>query len=594
LQEIARQQIGDKRLSCGEIEDQVYAMEQIMQESGMDMSKEEIFIHVTEASRQIGATAAAKTDHTIIPYASSTASFNDLPRIVPSRPPSFAKSMAIPLLLLVCTLGWHSPTHAGNDLEEGEIRYVVSGGIAGRVYTNLTITPEGIAINKKHAPPIKKRLTPEEYRDIRSKVEKLFAAPSSGKDGKRRVIIYDSINHRLQMKIGGEIKERRTSRGFGSLLPELSALAKQMEEENAPWKDLKVAFRIDKDVYFQSDSIFLSCLIRNPTDQERSVFFRNDEWITVIATKGTCQGCGPVYTPGNLQRISAVRTAPRKGLQEIKIDPGRMLEVKYKWDMTYREKGRNDPLHIPFGRFTLSARLVDTALKASEELKFDLTEPDSFLVGEIVPDDDGAKPDSDSYRFRIKATNWSNKPQEIAFPYDEDLDIDLQQGVVRPRWQPLKYATPAKTEKRSHRVVLAPGESRIFERKIAKKEIGLFPSSLGPGYTEEVRFHALLILKSKSISLSRDGTLPISPHRDSPQPAMVAKIGTSPEAQGYIKINDTNWRCLGSACETPCKSDRPAVEICRALQEKVGKVKSFEHDGVALGASELAMCNQNR
>jgi hypothetical protein len=83
------------------------------------------------------------------------------------------------ILLLIFISGWNSPAHAANELEEGEIRYVVSGGIAGMVYTNLTITPEGIAINKKYAPHIKKQLTPEEYKAIRSKVAKIGAYPKT-------------------------------------------------------------------------------------------------------------------------------------------------------------------------------------------------------------------------------------------------------------------------------------------------------------------------------------------------------------------------------------------------------------------------------
>ena len=64
----------------------------------------------------------------------------------------------------------------------------------------------------------------------------------------------------------------------------------------------------------------------------------------------------------------------------------------------------------------------------------------------------------------------------------------------------------------------------------------------------------------------------------------------APVASKRIVARDISWTCGPAACQGATSESRPLV-LCQGLAKKAGLLSSFIVDGRALGAAELARCN---
>lgn len=61
-------------------------------------------------------------------------------------------------------------------------------------------------------------------------------------------------------------------------------------------------------------------------------------------------------------------------------------------------------------------------------------------------------------------------------------------------------------------------------------------------------------------------------------------------AKNKVALRDTLWICAGGSCLAGESSSRPEI-VCAVLARRVGKLRSFNVRGQALGAAELDQCN---
>ncbi len=72
-------------------------------------------------------------------------------------------------------------------------------------------------------------------------------------------------------------------------------------------------------------------------------------------------------------------------------------------------------------------------------------------------------------------------------------------------------------------------------------------------------------------------------------PTFQAELTAPPRDNVYI-INDTAFRCNGTACQAG-KSTSSARSLCARFVRKAGPVSAFSHNGEAFDAEALAKCN---
>ena len=76
-------------------------------------------------------------------------------------------------------------------------------------------------------------------------------------------------------------------------------------------------------------------------------------------------------------------------------------------------------------------------------------------------------------------------------------------------------------------------------------------------------------------------------------PAAAGSYSAKPAAapgQARIIGKDIAWNCAAGTCRGATESSRPLV-ICQDLAKRAGRIASFEADGRALAAEQLAKCN---
>ena len=76
-------------------------------------------------------------------------------------------------------------------------------------------------------------------------------------------------------------------------------------------------------------------------------------------------------------------------------------------------------------------------------------------------------------------------------------------------------------------------------------------------------------------------------------PAFAGSYSARPAAapsQARIIGKDIAWSCVAGTCRGSTEASRPLV-ICQDLAKRAGRIASFESDGRALAAEQLAKCN---
>jgi hypothetical protein len=61
-------------------------------------------------------------------------------------------------------------------------------------------------------------------------------------------------------------------------------------------------------------------------------------------------------------------------------------------------------------------------------------------------------------------------------------------------------------------------------------------------------------------------------------------------AAAKLVLRDIVWTCGTSGCVAGRSNSRPQI-VCAVLARKVGSLRSFSSEGIAMGAEELEKCN---
>ncbi len=240
----------------------------------------------------------------------------------------------------------------------------------------------------------------------------------------------------------------------------LGALAKEMENTQAPWIGVTAEFSIDAEVYGLGEPITLTYRVFNHTNKERGLYFKNQQQFSFWVYKPNV----PLfyYSFPNLRAPDS--TSP----SQILLQPGETKELTYKWDQTVTTPaGVVSKLDVGSYRIVLRMLAGDLPSKAFTLDVVDRTIP---IGGDIIPDWSGEALSSHSYRFMLSILNWTSSRIVLHFPNSQRIFVQLY-NLDRSEPGQLIYEEPLERDSQATEVALQPGETKVFSHVASKSSI---------------------------------------------------------------------------------------------------------------------------
>jgi len=361
----------------------------------------------------------------------------------------------------------------GPQEESGVITYTVSGGFAGGTHTKLIVDQYGSATLASEYPPLKEQLTTQEYNSLFSLLSGFNSLPDSA-------IIHciDSFIYTVEYKTGSN-KKTFAADGcalsesndpsiikFKSLVNELGKLADKIYNNQAPWLGLAAEYKIDKNIYKLGEPIKLTYILKNPTDNEHTLYFKGQHQIYFQAYKRYYPYLYYSY-PQNLQSDTLNPT-------QITLPAGGERTINYVWDQGITDQN-GIKIQAPAGMYSLTMFFIGSKVNA-DHFFFDIVDPSVPVEGNVISDYNGENSYSQYYSFNLYLKNWTNSSVTLNFPNNQKIFVQLYTDDL-PSNRKLLYESPTIKDGLSSRVTIPALTDTTFSYKQDKDRLNLGNSS---------------------------------------------------------------------------------------------------------------------
>jgi hypothetical protein len=256
--------------------------------------------------------------------------------------------------------------------DQVQIEYVVSGGIFGATFANLTVSEDGLVTNKLTTPKLELQLPPEEYAELIELFEGFFELPQMiggmmcADDSLSKVTLITKESEKKSVSVWGctlgeRMETDQNVMKIGRIIFALSDLADTIYQEKAPWVGLKVDISLDNDTFGVGETITMTFHITNPTEKERTLYFI-DEQKTGFTVRRPALPNFIFRSPPESQDD----TPSPDELQTIHFAPGEEIVLTNQWDQTVTDSDGMESLLEP-DRYFISLRVMDTSRSLSTE-----------------------------------------------------------------------------------------------------------------------------------------------------------------------------------------------------------------------------------
>ena len=401
--------------------------------------------------------------------------------------------MLLTILFSVFHLNCDSPTE---PYIPSDITYTVSGGFGGGIYTKLVIDQYGIASLESEYPALKQQLTPEEYNSLLVLFNGFEKFPDT-----TMIRCADSFIYTVEYKVDGHTKifgvdncilsDLQTDyliRKFKLIIDELSRLAGKIYNEQATWIGLTADYKMDKNIYKTGEPVQLTYILKNPTGNERTLYFKN-QYVLYFQIYKTDY---PLIYYSYPKDYGTDSTNPA----EITLSPGEQKSFYYVWDQRMTENGK--PVQVPIGMYSVSMHFLGGKVNGAIFF-FDIVDPSIPIEGKVVPDPNGESSYSQDYSFQLLIKNWTNTPVTLDFPNSQKISFQLYSDDI-PSNRELLYECPVVKDSQSSRITIPAQGERTFSCIQNKENL-----NLGNIYW----FYVRIKLLSSTLNFERDAEISI-------------------------------------------------------------------------------------
>lgn len=124
-----------------------------------------------------------------------------------------------------------------------------------------------------------------------------------------------------------------------SMVTTLDSLYDNIYESEAPWRDLKASFSLNKEVYTKEEPIISTYTITNDTNEDRSLWFKTQDQVYFRVNTSFFY---PERWPSEVDNPS-----------KIIIAPGEEIELNFEWDQFNTEE-----IKVPSGQYNITLNLL--------------------------------------------------------------------------------------------------------------------------------------------------------------------------------------------------------------------------------------------
>ena len=363
-------------------------------------------------------------------------------------------------------LSCYSPTEPEDN---PYITYIVSGGFGGGIHTKLIIDQSRTASLESEYPALKKQLSTEEYNSIINLFSDFKKLPDS-----EMIRCADSFVYTIEYETNGSIKTVRADncalsdstnpviRKFKPIANKLGQLANQIYNAQASWIGLTAEYKMDKDIYKLDEPIKLTYILKNPTDKERVLYFKNQYKLQFMLYKRDYPSIYYTYPPRDYENDT---TNPGK----IELAPGEEKSLSYTWDQKILDNG--NWIQAPIGSYNISMIFVGTKVNGNSFF-IDIVDPSIPIEGQVVPDYNGESYLSKYYNFQLRIKNWTDKPVALDFPSSQKISVQLYTDDIHSKRE-LIYESTKPQDNQSSQLTILPNDEMTFSSLQSKDDLNL-------------------------------------------------------------------------------------------------------------------------
>ena len=360
-----------------------------------------------------------------------------------------------------------------SETAAGSIEYILSGGFGGGVRTRLTIDQGGHVTLHSSYPPLEDNLKPDEHLQLMSYFADIWRLPDTIPGG-----CIDDFGFSIRwtdnrgtktVRIDGcALNPTNGSHPFPtleSIFQILNNLADRVHEQKSPWKGITVVFSIDKNSYRLDEPVRFSYLLKNPTAQDRSLFFRHADQFWFSVSKSIDPGFDYTYPSSSVHlEYSTDTSSPSSSV----LRPGEEKELVYLWDHSFtRTGGTSGTLSPGYYHVRMGLLAGDPIV---QDLSFDVYDPQIPVKGEIIPDWTGSDGSSGRYTFQLQVTNWTQSSITLHFRNHQRIAVELWDLNFSPPTSVI-YRTPLSAVIDEQSRTIAPQDSVVFSETVVKADI---------------------------------------------------------------------------------------------------------------------------
>ncbi len=401
------------------------------------------------------------------------------------------------IFLTFSNLSCNSPT---GPQDTPYITYIVSGGFTGGIHTKLVIDEYGAASLESEYPALKRQLTPEQYHSLLILFDDFEKLPDSA-----MIRCVDSFIYTVEYKVGSYTKIVSADNcalfdstnfyieKFKSIVNQLNYLANQIYNEQASWIGLTAEYKIDKNIYKIGEQVKLTYILKNPTNKERTMYFKNQYKFQFLIYKTDY----PLVYYTYPEDYETNTTNPDK----ITLAPGEEKTINYIWDK--KIKDHENWIQAPVGMYSISMSFVGGKVNGNY-LFFDIIDPSIPIEGKVVPDYNGEGSYSKNYNFQLLVKNRMNSPVTLDFPNSQKISLQLYSNDI-PSKRELLYESNLVIDNQSSQITIPAQGEETFSYVQNKDSL-----NLGDIYW----FYVKIKLLAQNLNFEKDAGISIYQYSD--------------------------------------------------------------------------------